>query len=200
MRSSALYERHQRASVTCLPPRSYPSPAIVLWVCHLGLNPKRRTGIENDVIFETTGRITAFSPAYSYFVYSPPPQFVLFEDEDVASSRHERVYLEVQATTCKATFAAEDDRVQEELVSDGEVFPRVFQNRFLLCACTATAQLRKGRGRKTRQASNATMLIDPPQISATTSRILMWSVRSFNPRPTLVSNPKRGLDARGRAP
>jgi hypothetical protein len=85
-------------------------------------------------------------------------------------------------------------------VSDGEVFPRVFQNRFLLCACTATAQLRKGRGRKTRQASNATMLIDPPQISATTSRILMWSVRSFNPRPTLVSNPKRGLDARGRAP
>jgi hypothetical protein len=85
-------------------------------VCHLGLNPKRRTGIENDVIFETTGRITAFSPAYSYFVYSPPPQFVLFEDEDVASSSRTKMSrpqgMSVPTLRCRQRHARPPSRLR----------------------------------------------------------------------------------------
>ena len=52
----------------------------------------------------------------------------------------------------------------------------------------------KGRGRKTRRASNAI------ELRSSIPQRLPWSVRSLNPRPTLEFNPKCGLDAHERAP
>jgi autophagy-related protein 9 len=164
---------------------------------------------------------------HAYQGYMAANQSVLEEDEedtDAASPRHERIDLEAQtlpASTSKAPFAAldpmqrltrgttetgilrpnvrEDDRIQEESESDGEV-PESF---LMESPASRRAPLsRKGRTRDSRHATNATTHIDAPRISVP-PRPSEINVD----RPPLVrslpsagqSNPKRGLDAYERA-
>ena len=164
----------------------------------------------------------------TYQGYIAANQSVLEEDEedtDTASPRHERIDLEAQAlptSTSKASFAApgptqlltrgatetgilrpnvrEDDRIQEESESDGEV-PQSF---LIESPASRRAPLsRKGRAHDTRHATNATTHIDAPRISVPPRPS---EINVDRPPPLARSppsagqpNPKRGLDAYERA-
>jgi autophagy-related protein 9 len=165
---------------------------------------------------------------HAYQGYMAANQSVLEEDEedtDAASPRHERIDLEAQAlptSTSKASFAApdptqqrltrgatetsilrpnvrEDDRIQEESESDGEV-PESF---LIESPALRRAPLsRKGRARDTRHATNTTTHIDAPRISVPPrpSEINVDRPPLARSAPTAgQSNPKRGLDAYERA-
>jgi len=163
---------------------------------------------------------------HAYQGYMAANQSVLEEDEedtDAASPRHERIDLEAQAlpTSSKASFAApdptqrltrgatetgilrpnvrEDDRIQEESESDGEV-PESF---LIESPASRRAPLsRKGRARDPRHATNATTHIDAPRISVPPrpSEINVDRPPLARSLPTTgQSNPKRGLDAYERA-
>ena len=165
---------------------------------------------------------------HAYQGYMAANQSVLEEDEEdtdaAASPRHERIDLEAQAlptSTSRASFAApgptqllargatetgilrpnvrEDDRIQEESESDGEV-PESF---LIESPASRRAPLsRKGRARDVRRATNATTHIDPPRISVPPrpSEINVDRPTLARSPPTAgQSNPKRGLDAYERA-
>lgn len=163
----------------------------------------------------------------AYQGYTAANQSVLEEDEEdtdgAASPRHDDIDLEAQAaptSNSKASFATsthlrpltrgstepgvlrpnvrEDDRVQEESESDGEV-PQSF-----LIESPATRRnplSRKGHSRDTRHALNATTPIDPPRISVPPrpSEINPDQPPSRSPSVAAQPNPKRGLDAYERA-
>ena len=162
----------------------------------------------------------------AYQGYTAANQSVLEEDEedtDSASPRHEHIDLEAQAlhtSTSKAPSASsaptqrltrgaleaslfrpnvrEDDRIQEESESDGEV-PQSF---LIEPPASRRAPLsRNGRARDKRQASNATNPVDPPRISVPPrpSEINVERPLTRSPPTAGQSNPKRGLDAYERA-
>ena len=165
---------------------------------------------------------------HAYQGYMAANQSVLEEDEedtDAASPRHEHIDLEAQAlptSTSKASFAApdfpqrftrgatesgilrpnvrEDDRIQEESESDGEV-PQSF---LIESPASRRAPLsRKGPAHDRRHATNATTThIDAPRISVPPrpSEINVDRPPLARSPPTSgQSNPKRGLDAYERA-
>ncbi|KAH9001006.1 APG9-domain-containing protein [Lactarius akahatsu] len=159
----------------------------------------------------------------AYQGYTAANQSVLEEDEEdndgVASPRNDDIDLEAQAhltPTTKTSVSAhrtsrggteasilrpnvrEDDHVQEESESDGEV-PQSF---LIESPAVRRAPLsRKGRPREVRYASQTAAPTDPPRISVPPrpSEIgaeLPPPRRSSAPTPP---NPKRGLDAYERA-
>lgn len=161
---------------------------------------------------------------HAYQGYTAANQFVLEEDEeDAASPKHDDdVDIEAQAipsSTSKAPLAAskrlsrsrstaeggilrpnvrEDDRIQEESESDGEV-PQSF---LIESPASRRAPLsRKGRARDTRYAAKATTPADPPRISVPPrpSEIPVEHPPTRLPPTAAQSNPKRGLDAYERA-
>ena len=160
---------------------------------------------------------------HAYQGYMAANQSVLEEDEedtDAASPRHEHIDLEAQAfptSTSKApdhtrrlTRGAtetgmlrpnvrEDDRVQEESDSDGEV-PQSF---LIEPPASRRAPLsRKGQARDTRHTTNATTHTDAPRISVPPrpSEINVDRPPLARSPPTAgQSSPKRGLDAYERA-
>ena len=164
---------------------------------------------------------------HTYQGYMAANQSVLEEDEedaDAASPRHERIDLEAQAfptSTSKAFVAApdptqlltrgatetgvlrpnvrEDDRIQEESESDGEV-PESF---LIESPASRRAPLsRKGRARDIRHTTNATTHIDAPRISVPPRPSEINADRpplTRRPPSTGQANPKRGLDAYERA-
>ena len=164
---------------------------------------------------------------HAYQGYMAANQSVLEEDEedtDAASPRHERIDLEAQTlptSTSKASFGApdpkqrltrgatetgilrpnvrEDDRVQEESESDGEV-PESF---LIESPALRRAPLsRNGRARDVRHATNATTHIDAPRISVPPrpSEINVDRPPLARSPPTAgQSSPKRGLNAYERA-
>jgi autophagy-related protein 9 len=163
----------------------------------------------------------------AYQGYTAANQSVLEEDEedaDGASPRHDDIDLEAQVaptSNSKASIATstplqrlsggsstepgvlrpnvrEDDRVQEESESDGEV-----PQSFLIESPAARRNplSRKGRSRDTRTSLNATTPRDPPRISVPPRPS---EINPDRPPSRLVSvaaqpNPKRGLDAYERA-
>ena len=163
----------------------------------------------------------------TYQGYTAANQFVLEEDEEdtdgAASPRDEDIDIEAQArptSTPKASHAGsismsrlsrggpenavlrpnvrEDDRVQEESESDGEV-PQSF---LIESPAARRAPLsRKIRARDTRFASNSTTPADAPRISVP-PRPSEINVEHPLARPSSASaqpSPKRGLDAYERA-
>ncbi|KAH9180820.1 APG9-domain-containing protein [Lactarius sanguifluus] len=160
----------------------------------------------------------------AYQGYTAANQFVLEEDEEdnegAASPRNDNIDLEAQAhltPTTKTSVSAqrpsrggteasilrpnvrEDDRVQEESESDGEV-PQSF---LIESPAVRRAPLsRKGRPREVRYASQTTAPTDPPRISVPPRPSEIGAElpppprRSSAPTPP---NPKRGLDAYERA-
>ncbi len=162
----------------------------------------------------------------TYQGYMAANQSVLEEDEedpDAASPRQEHIDLEAQAlpsSSSKVSSALdpmqrlargatetgilrpnvrEDDRIQEESESDGEV-PQSF---LIESPASRRAPLsRKGRTRDTRHATNATTHIDAPRISVPPRPSEINVERAPLTRSPLTagqSNPKRGLDAYERA-
>jgi autophagy-related protein 9 len=165
---------------------------------------------------------------HAYQGYAAANQSVLEEDEedadDAASPRHDDIDLEAQVpptSNSKASLVAsttlqqrlargatehdvirpnvrEDDRIQEESESDGEV-PQSF---LIESPATRRAPLsRKGRARDTRHAPNATTPLELPQISVPPrpSEINLEHPPSRSPSAVAQPNPKRGLDAYERA-
>ena len=158
----------------------------------------------------------------AYQGYAAANQSVLEEDEentDGASPRHDDIDLEAQATptsNSKASFATstpllrlsrggiepgvprpnvrEDDRIQEESESDGEV-PQSFLIKSPAACCNPLS--RKGRSRDTHPALNATTPRDSPQISVPPcpSEINPDRPPSWSPSVAAQPNPKHGLDA-----
>ncbi|KAI0293550.1 autophagy protein Apg9-domain-containing protein [Russula brevipes] len=163
----------------------------------------------------------------AYQGYAAANQSVLEEDEEdtdgAASPRHETIDLEAQApptSSSRATLDAsahtqrlsrgsaeagtlrpnvrEDDRVQEESESDGEV-PQSF---LIESPASRRAPLsRKGRARDPRHASSATKPVDPPRISVPPrpSEVGVEHLPTRSPSAAGQPNPKRGLDAYERA-
>jgi autophagy-related protein 9 len=160
----------------------------------------------------------------AYQGYTAASQSVLEEDEeDAASPGDEDIDLEAQApptSNSKASLAAsthlqrlsrgtaeadmlrpnvrEDDRMQEESESDGEV-PQSF---LIESPATRRAPLsRKGRARDTRHPPSATAPVDPPRISVPPrpSEINLDHPPARSPSVAAQPNPKRGLDASERA-
>ena len=165
----------------------------------------------------------------AYQGYTAASQSVLEEDEEDAASPggDEDIDLEAQAppttSNSKASLAAsthlqrlsrggtaeagmlrpnvrEDDRMQEESESDGEV-PQSF---LIESPATRRAPLsRRGRARDTRHPPSATAPVDPPRISVPPrpSEINLDHPPAPARPPTTATqpNPKRGLDASERA-
>jgi autophagy-related protein 9 len=163
----------------------------------------------------------------AYQGYAAANQSVLEEDEEdtdrAASPRHETIDLEAQAPPTSTSRAAldasahaqrlsrgtaeagtlrpnvrEDDRIQEESESDGEV-PQSF---LIESPASRRAPLsRKGRARDPRHASSATKPVDPPRISVPPrpSEVSVEHLPTRSPSAAGQPNPKRGLDAYERA-
>jgi autophagy-related protein 9 len=164
---------------------------------------------------------------HAYQGYTAANQSVLEEDEEdtdgATSPRREDIDLEAQTVPTSNSKASradstplqrlarsgadpgvlrpnvrEDDRIQEESESDGEV-PRSF-----LIESPATRRTplsRKGRARDTHHAPNATTPADPPRISVPPrpSEVNPDHTPARSPSVALQPNPKRGLDAYERA-
>jgi autophagy-related protein 9 len=163
----------------------------------------------------------------AYQGYTAANQSVLEEDEEdadgAASPGNEDIDLEAQAcptSTAKTSHAGstgmraisrghaetavlrpnvrEDDRIQEESESDGEV-----PQSFLIESPSVrrTPLSRKLRARDTRFTTNPTPPADPPRISAPPrpSEINAERPLARSPSTPLQPNPKRGLDAYERA-
>ncbi|KAI9459444.1 APG9-domain-containing protein [Lactarius psammicola] len=160
----------------------------------------------------------------TYQGYTAANQSVLEEDEeDNDGARNDDIDLEAQAhrtpmtkTSHSSSVSAqrvsrggteasilrpnvrEDDRIQEESESDGEV-----PQSFLIesPAVRRTPLTRKGRPREVRYASQTTAPADPPRISVP-PRPSEIGAEHPPPRPSpapMPPNPKRGLDAYERA-
>ncbi|KAI9511107.1 APG9-domain-containing protein [Russula earlei] len=163
----------------------------------------------------------------AYQGYTAANQSVLEEDEEdtdgATPPRHEEIDLEAQTLptlTYKTAFATstpahhlprsatdagvlrpnirEDDRMQEESESDGEV-PQSF---LIESPASRRAPLsRKGRARDIRHTSQVTTPVDPPRISVPPrpSEVNVEHPPTRFQAATVLPNPKRGLDAYERA-
>ncbi|KAH9958329.1 autophagy protein Apg9-domain-containing protein [Russula dissimulans] len=161
----------------------------------------------------------------AYQGYTAANQSVLEEDDDIASPRHEHIDLEAQArptVISQATLATsthmqrlsrgapepgmlrpnvrEDDRIEEESESDGEV-PQSFLIESPASRSRRAPLSRNGRARDTRHAPKPAAPVDAPRISVPPrpSEINVEHPPGRSPSTAPLPNPKRGLDAYERA-